>query len=255
LSRAERRRAAREKAKKLTEGLPKRRPGKQPGSPGSTLRQVTDPDHVEVYPPLCCGACGADLGGAEVTALLLVGGDPADVRVADIARDAGVSPVTVYAYFGGKAALVHEVYRRSLAERIAQYEQALQSDEDYPERLQSFLDLKARGARDQGGWIPSALHRRYPDIASDLHSMRRSAFLRVSRGFLEEGRREGYVNPRVSDEVVLLAIDLIQAGLDHRPDVGELLADDSAIAEELSNLLLHGLLIEADARSPGAGEP
>jgi transposase/uncharacterized coiled-coil protein SlyX len=66
LSRSERRRVAREKAKKLSEGLPKRRPGKQPGSPGSSLRQVTDPDRVEMHPPACCGVCGVDLSDAEV---------------------------------------------------------------------------------------------------------------------------------------------------------------------------------------------
>jgi len=44
-----------------------RKPGKQPGSPGSTLRQVDNPDVVVRHQPACCGGCGADLAGAEVT--------------------------------------------------------------------------------------------------------------------------------------------------------------------------------------------
>lgn len=46
----------------------KRRPGKQPGEPGSTMNLVDDPDEVIDCPPAACGGCGADLGGAPVTA-------------------------------------------------------------------------------------------------------------------------------------------------------------------------------------------
>jgi transposase len=42
-----------------------RRPGKQPGSPGSTLALVDDPDEVLEHVPGCCRGCGADLAGGE----------------------------------------------------------------------------------------------------------------------------------------------------------------------------------------------
>ena len=41
-----------------------RKPGKQPGAPGSTLEIVTDPDEVIDHLPGACGGCGADLGDA-----------------------------------------------------------------------------------------------------------------------------------------------------------------------------------------------
>jgi len=46
----------------------KRRPGKQPGDPGSTMCLTDDPDErIECPPPACCG-CGADLASEPVTA-------------------------------------------------------------------------------------------------------------------------------------------------------------------------------------------
>src|SRR5712691_9544166 len=46
----------------------KRRPGKQPGDPGTTMSLVDDPDEtIPCPPPACCG-CGADLAGVPVTA-------------------------------------------------------------------------------------------------------------------------------------------------------------------------------------------
>jgi transposase len=46
----------------------KRRPGKQPGEPGSTMSLVDDPDETIDCPPAACCGCGAGLAGAPVTA-------------------------------------------------------------------------------------------------------------------------------------------------------------------------------------------
>jgi transposase len=46
-----------------------RRPGKQPGDPGTTMPLVDDPDEIITCDPGCCGGCGADLSGALVLAV------------------------------------------------------------------------------------------------------------------------------------------------------------------------------------------
>ena len=46
----------------------KRRPGKQPGDPGTTMRLVDDPDERLEFPPSACRGCGTGLAGAPVTA-------------------------------------------------------------------------------------------------------------------------------------------------------------------------------------------
>jgi transposase len=45
-----------------------RRPGKQPGSPGTTMCLVDEPDERFEFPPAACCGCGAGLAGAPVTA-------------------------------------------------------------------------------------------------------------------------------------------------------------------------------------------
>ena len=46
----------------------KRRPGKQPGEPGTTMKLVDDPDHRLWFPPWSCRECGTGLAGAPVIA-------------------------------------------------------------------------------------------------------------------------------------------------------------------------------------------
>jgi transposase len=44
-------------------------PGKQPGEPGTTLRQVERPDRVVIHRPACCHGCGTSLRKAPVTSV------------------------------------------------------------------------------------------------------------------------------------------------------------------------------------------
>ena len=46
----------------------KRRPGKQPGDPGTTMCMVDDPDERLEFPPAACCGCGAGLAGVQVLA-------------------------------------------------------------------------------------------------------------------------------------------------------------------------------------------
>jgi transposase len=46
----------------------KRRPGKQPGDPGTTMNLIDDPDKTVFCPPAACCGCGAGLAGEPVTA-------------------------------------------------------------------------------------------------------------------------------------------------------------------------------------------
>ncbi len=51
-------------APKSLRGRSGRGPGRPPGQPGTTLRQVEVPDHAVVHEPAACGGCGAGLGEA-----------------------------------------------------------------------------------------------------------------------------------------------------------------------------------------------
>jgi transposase len=64
----ERERQAEARRAKRSKGGRRRRPGKQPGSAGTTLEMTENPDEVVVHEPERCKGCGSDLDRAEVTA-------------------------------------------------------------------------------------------------------------------------------------------------------------------------------------------
>jgi len=58
--------ARRERRKKAAGGKA-RKPGKQPGGQGKTLKMTDSPDEVVTHTPQVCSGCGGDLADAEVT--------------------------------------------------------------------------------------------------------------------------------------------------------------------------------------------
>ncbi|MGH9066827.1 MAG: IS66 family transposase [Acidimicrobiales bacterium] len=66
---AERARQASERRERRAKaaGGKRRRPGKQPGAPGTTLQMTDHPDEIVTHSPDHCGGCGTGLGEAEVT--------------------------------------------------------------------------------------------------------------------------------------------------------------------------------------------
>jgi transposase len=65
----ERERQAEARRVKRSKGGRQRRPGKQPGSPGTTLEMSENPDEVVVHEPDRCSGCGGELDDdAEITA-------------------------------------------------------------------------------------------------------------------------------------------------------------------------------------------
>jgi transposase/uncharacterized coiled-coil protein SlyX len=48
-----------------------RKPGKQPGAPGSRLELIADPDEVIDHLPAACGGCGAGLDAAEAAGVIV----------------------------------------------------------------------------------------------------------------------------------------------------------------------------------------
>jgi transposase len=58
---AERERQAEARRVKRSQGGKRRRAGKQPGSPGTTLAMSENPDEIVVHEPSCCDSCGGEL--------------------------------------------------------------------------------------------------------------------------------------------------------------------------------------------------
>ena len=81
-----------------------------------------------------------DIPRAKRIALKLKAGQ---VSINDVAQKAGVSPVTIYNYFGSKEELVRRAVKSQLTSMIEKYREVIEEDVPFPEIMETIVFDKA----------------------------------------------------------------------------------------------------------------
>jgi AcrR family transcriptional regulator len=117
----------------------------------------------------------------------------AAIRVADVAKELGVSSGLVFYHFGSKDALVAEAFGYAVDQDLTKLDLAVARGSDPVDRLRRVLRLYGPTGSATGWrlWIDAwALAQREPTIRSVLRGMDRR-WCAVLRGVLEDGVAEG----------------------------------------------------------------
>jgi AcrR family transcriptional regulator len=163
---------------------------------------------------------------------------PTRTTVSEIAREAGVSPVTIYNHFDGKHGLLETVVREHLESSLGRAEAVLDLDVPFAEKLERFFALGEDAGAEWSDeslagwdWSDEAVRSIYETFVAE----RQVPFL---RRFVELGKAEGAIRPDISTEAV---IAYFHANMSIYRDE-ELLSKGRAYLSSLSHLFFYGLL-------------
>lgn len=133
------------------------------------------------------------------------------VSLADIAREAGVSPTTVYNQFGTREGLVHEVIRHLFEDILEKQKAILKSDLPFPEKIQSLISAKMKPIK---GIELDLVDKICIDPVDKqyVEDVTVKEFKPMMRAVIREGKREGYIRPETPDEVIMLYLDVLKSG-------------------------------------------
>ncbi len=125
------------------------------------------------------------------------------VSVSDVAKRAGVSPVTIFKYFGDKMTLARETLMVYMDDAMTQYEAMLDRDIPFMEKMRLTLDQKQQGIAlvgrspmDSAAWTDPVLQRMLKEV-----SLVRGVPLYLK--LIECGKREGVIDPTIPNEAIL----------------------------------------------------
>jgi AcrR family transcriptional regulator len=168
------------------------------------------------------------------------------VPISEIARAAGVSQVTIYNHFGSKDGLVREVVKALLIRILERAREIIREDVSFPEKLETIIFDKAKIASDYHGELMQAAARNDPELRDWIEAFWREDVTKATLELLEEGKREGFINPGLSDELLFLYLELIRRGVFANPELLAGIEPDLEIYRQLNYLFIYGLIGKRD---------
>lgn len=161
------------------------------------------------------------------------------VSINDIARKAGVSPVTIYNHFGSKENLVRECITMRTGNFIKQFQAIVNDDKPYPEKIKYIFQSMIEISENRHLTIDEEQMQNNPELKKILDS----AYDREVKIFLElvkEGKKQGYVSPELSNESIRIYFEIIRQGIVTDPDIHSRLHEHPKLTRDLILLIFYG---------------
>lgn len=168
--------------------------------------------------------------------------DVKKVSLETIAREARVSPTTIYNIFGSREKLLGEVVKALIRENLERNRHLVRSDSPFPRKLAGIISGKMDMASHLNGEIIEKMVSQDEAVAPFIDEIYNSEIKPLWRELLADGRRQGYVDDSLEDEALLVYLEVLKAGLSARQDILRSFADNTGLIEQLTRIMFCGLL-------------
>ncbi len=164
------------------------------------------------------------------------------VSINDIAHKAGVSPVTIYNHFGSKDELVHDTIKNLLYGMLERIQKIIDNDSPFPEKVEAIVFDKSQTVSQFQGELTKTLLQSGLEMQAFVDKLIQEDSVRMTKELFEQGRKEGYVSKKISDESLFLYFQILRYGLSATAEaISKVVLDENAI-RELNNLFLYGMI-------------
>ena len=164
------------------------------------------------------------------------------VSLEAIAAEARVSPTTIYNYFGNRGTLVFEVIKELVNESLERNRALVRSELPFPQKLIGIISGKLDLASRVNGEIIEKMISQDKKIAPFIDDIFEQEIKPLWREILSDGKKQGYVDPALDDEALLVYLDVMQAGFRARPELLQGFKENMDFIEQLTRLMFYGFL-------------
>lgn len=160
------------------------------------------------------------------------------VSVTAIAKEAQVSQVTIYNYFGSKNVLIHEVIIFFVDRVWGEYVEMLEKDMPFPEKIKQMIFNKKTDAEDISEHFYHDFMKEYPEGLAYIEKLYEEEALPRFLELLAEGKKQGYIDPSISNEAILTYIQMFREFLT-KDDIHTHILP---LTEDLTKLFFYGIV-------------
>ncbi|NLK97455.1 TetR/AcrR family transcriptional regulator [Defluviitalea saccharophila] len=142
------------------------------------------------------------------------------VTITEIAKKAQVSPVSIYNFFESKDNLVKEVVFSIMDEQMKVYEELLDSELPFKEKFEKMVFMKMEAVEQFSSLILQSPIWNEPFTRNIINHFYETKTIPLTKKFIEQGKKEGFVNPDISTESIVLYVDMFKSLLE-RPMISK----------------------------------
>ena len=173
------------------------------------------------------------------------------VSVEEIARSAGVSPTTIYNYFGTREKLVTEVAKQLVIDYRDRSTALLKSDIPFPDKLRALVSGKLAAASATSDEVIRKIVNQDSDAAKFVDDLLITEFMPVWHDFVTEGKAKGYIKPDLDEAAFSVYVEVIRAGFAARQDLLQSFKDNLPLVKGILNLFFFGFVAKEIDLFPG----
>jgi AcrR family transcriptional regulator len=174
----------------------------------------------------------------EATLALIMEFGVQKVSIAEIAKEANVSQVTIYNYFESKHNLTHATFIYYVDKVWAEYEELLQKDIPFPEKIKQIIFTKKETAKQIHPDFYEQFMKEYSEGFQYIETLYNEKALPYFIELFNQGKQQGHVDPDLSNEAILFYIQMMKEYM-QREDVYQKVLP---MTEDLTKLLFYGIV-------------
>lgn len=164
------------------------------------------------------------------------------VSLETIAREAGVSPTTIYNNFGTREALLYEVIKVLTEENLERNRKLVRSAIPFPQKLTGIIGGKMDMASTLNGEVINKLLSQDEKIALFVDRLYEKEIKPLWHEILSQGKQEGYIDESLDEEALSIFLDVLIAGFRAKPDVLQNYNNNMGLIEQLTRIMFYGFL-------------
>jgi TetR/AcrR family transcriptional regulator, cholesterol catabolism regulator len=176
------------------------------------------------------------------------------VSLEAVAAEARVSPTTIYNNFGNRETLVNEVIKNLVCENLDRNRALIHSALPFQQKLAGIVGGKVGMAASINQEIIEKLIRQDKTIAPFIEEVYAQEIKPLWKEMLADGKKQGYIDPALEDEALLVYLDVLQAGFKARPELLQGFKVTPAFIRQLTRLIYFGFLKKDIDLFPSGGE-
>lgn len=161
--------------------------------------------------------------------------------IAQIAKKANVSQVTIYNYFGSKENLIKECFKDFMEEKLKQYENLLKEKLTFLQIIEKIVFDKSQSVKMMNPDFIQKILLRDRDMKLFIDDFYKNKVIPLMIRLIEKGRSEGYVNKDISNEAFLFYIGIFKEATNQHELTSKL---SKSAMQDLASLFFYGLMGE-----------